>query len=346
MKKLRIGVVGLGMGQAHINGYKEHPDAEVVAIADVDKVRLEKSAKEQGIAKYYTDALEMFKKEKLDIVSIAVPNKFHKPLTIAALESGAHVLCEKPMAMNAAEAEEMLAAAKRAKKRLGINFSFRFTPQSFAMKQLVESGELGDIYFGRTVWHRRRGMPGFGGWFGTKALSGGGPLIDLGVHRLDLALWLMDYPEPEWVMGSAYNHIASAIAKKQNKTYDVEDLACGMIKFKNGATLEIEASWAANIKEREKMSTRLLGTKGGIFQYNLEEGYQFHVECYQEKAGCQYDMHLHPPVPACKNSYYTFVDCIVKKIPYVVTPEQGVTVMKLLDAIYKSAATGKPVKIG
>jgi predicted dehydrogenase len=346
MKKIRIGVVGLGMGQAHINGYREHPEAEVVAVADVDQARLDKATRELGIEKCYADALEMFRKEDLDVVSIAVPNKFHKPLTVAALEAGAHVLCEKPMAMNAGEAEAMLAAAKRAGRRLGINFSFRFTPQSFAMKQLVESGELGDIYFGRSVWHRRRGMPGFGGWFGTKALSGGGPLIDLGVHRLDLALWLMDYPEPEWVMGSSYNHIASAIAKKQNKTYDVEDLACGMIKFKNGATLEIEASWAANIKEREQMSTRLLGTKGGLFQYNLAEGYEFHVECYQEKAGCQYDLHLHPPVPACKNSYYTFIDSIVKDIPYVVSPEQGVTVMRLLDAIYKSAATGKPVHVG
>jgi predicted dehydrogenase len=244
------------------------------------------------------------------------------------------------------EAEAMRVAARRAKKRLGINFSFRFTPQSFAMKKLIESGELGDVYFGRSVWHRRRGMPGFGGWFGTKALAGGGPLIDLGVHRLDLALWLMDYPEPAWVMGSTYNSIASAIAKKQKKTYDVEDLACGMIKFKNGATLEIEASWAANIKENEQMSTRLLGTRGGLFQYNLEEGYQFKVECYQEKAGCQYDWQLHPPVPACKSSYYTFVDSIVKDIPYVVSPEQGVTVMKILDAIYQSAATGKPVKMG
>jgi len=345
MKKLRIGVVGLGMGRAHIKGYREHSDADVVAIADADKERLDKATEEFGIARSYTDALAMFKAENLDIVSIAVPNKFHKSLAIAALESGAHVLCEKPMAMNAVEAEAMLAAAKRAKKRIGVNFSFRFNPQSFAMKKLIESGELGDIYFGRSVWHRRRGMPGFGGWFGNKALAGGGPLIDLGVHRLDLALWLMDYPEPDWVMGSTYNHIASAIARKEKKTFDVEDLACGMIKFKNGATLEIEASWAANIKENEQMSTRLLGTKGGLFQYNVEEGYQFEVECYQEKAGCQYDMHLHPPVTACKSSYYTFVDCIVKDIPFLVAPEQGVTVMRLLDAIYKSAATGKPIKM-
>ncbi|MFA7231374.1 MAG: Gfo/Idh/MocA family oxidoreductase, partial [Victivallaceae bacterium] len=170
MKKLRIGVIGLGMGQGHIKGYREHPAAEVVAISDVNPERLKKSGEEFGITQCYADALEMLKKEKLDIVSIAVPNKFHKPLTIAALEAGCHVLCEKPMAMNAAEAEEMLAAAKRTKKRLGINFSFRFTPQSFAMKRLIENSELGDIYFGRTVWHRRRGMPGLGGWFSTKSL--------------------------------------------------------------------------------------------------------------------------------------------------------------------------------
>jgi predicted dehydrogenase len=343
--KLKIGVIGLGMGSGHVRGYKEHPNAEVVAVADTNAERLEERGKELEIAKRYTDPLEMIEKEQLDIVSIAVPNKFHKPLTIAALESGAHVLCEKPMAMNTAEAEDMLAAAKKAGKRLGINFSFRFTPQSFAMKRLVEAGELGDIYFGRTIWHRRRGMPGFGGWFGTKELSGGGPLIDLGVHRLDLALWLMDYPEPEWVMGSAYNHIASEAAAKEGKHFDVEDLACGMIKFKNGATLELEASWAGNIKERERMSTRLLGTKGGLYQYNLKEGYEFHVEYYTEKNGCHYDMHLHPPVPGCNNSYYTFVDALVKDEPFVVAPEQGVTVMKLLDAIYKSAATGAPVKV-
>jgi predicted dehydrogenase len=344
-KKIRIGVIGLGMGRGHISGYREHEEADIVAIADLNKELLDKTGDEFKISGRYTDALDMLTKEKLDVVSIAVPNKFHKPLAIAALHSGCHVLCEKPMAMNAGEAEEMLAAARKTGKRLGINFSFRFTPQSFAMKRLVEAGELGDIYFGRTVWQRRRGMPKFGGWFGQKSLAGGGPLIDLGVHRLDLALWLMDYPEPEWVMGSTYNHIASEAARKEGKDFDVEDFACGMIKFKNGATLEVEASWAGNIKENENMSTRLLGTTGGLHQYNLKEGYQFHVECYQEKAGCHYDLHLHPPVAECKNPYYSFVDAIVKNKPFLVSPEQGVTVMKLLDALYESAATGKPVKI-
>ena len=344
-KKIKVGIVGLGMGKGHIGGYNEHENAEVIAIADLNKELLDKVGDELNIAKRYTDPLEMFKNEALDVVSIAVPNKFHKPLAIAALEAGINVLCEKPMAMNTREAEEMLAVAKKTGKRLGINFSFRFKPQSFAMKRLIEAGEIGDVYFARTVWQRRRGMPKFGGWFGQKELAGGGPLIDLGVHRLDLALWLMDYPEPEWVMGSTHNHIASKQAAKEGKKFDVEDFACGMIKFKNGASLELEASWAGNIKESEKMSTRLMGTEGGLYQYNLNEGYEFHVECYQEKAGCHYDLHLHPPVAECHNPYYTFIDAIVKDEAFLVAPEEGVTVMKLLDALYESAATGKPVKL-
>jgi len=342
--KLKIGVVGLGMGKNHVKGFKEHPAAEVVAAVDTNPERLAEQCKEFGIEGY--PSLEaMLQKHKLDIISIVTPNKFHKELTIYALEHGCHVLCEKPMAMNAAEAETMLQAARKADRQLGINFSYRFQPQSFAMKRLMESGELGNIYFARSVWHRRRGMPGFGGWFGQKELSGGGPLIDLGVHRLDFALWLMDYPEPEWIMAGSYNHIASAIADREKKAFDVEDLAVAMIRFKNGAILELEASWAANIKEREQMSTRLLGTKGGLLQYNLNEGYEFASEAYLEKDGCQYDMMLHPPVPEAKSSYYSFVDAIANNRPVPAGAQQGLTVMQILDAIYRSAATGQPVKM-
>lgn len=346
MSKLRVGVIGLGMGGAHINGFRAHSSVEVVAVADTDPKRLEeRGAKEFKIPGLYTSAEEMLKKESLDIVSVATPNKFHKPLAIAAFKAGCHVLCEKPMAMNAKEAREMLAASKKAGKRLMINFSFRFTEQSYAMKKQVETGILGDIYFARTQWLRRRGLPGFGGWFGQKALSGGGPLIDLGVHRLDLALWLMGYPKPTWVMGSTYNHISAELAKKEKKAFDVEDFAVGLVKFANGATLSLEASWAGNIKDREQMSTQLLGTKGGLHQYNLNEGYGFEAEFYIEREGCQFDMKLHPPVPQCRNSMCHFADSIINKTPHIATGEEGIIVMELLDAIYESAAKGKPVQI-
>ncbi len=345
MKELRVGVIGLGMGQGHIKDYQSHPGAEVVAVADPNKERLQAVADKFKVPKRYLSAREMLDKESLDVVSVATPNKFHKPLTLAAFKAGCHVLCEKPMAMNAAEGREMLAASKKAGKRLMINFSYRFTEQSWALKRQVEGGILGEVYFARTAWHRRRGLPGFGGWFGQKALAGGGPLIDLGVHRLDLALWLMNYPKPAWVMGSAYNKIAAPRAKKEGKKFDVEDLAAGFIKFKNGATVEVEASWAANIGEQEFMETRLYGTKGGLVQRNVGEGYDFEAQIYVEREGCQFDMKLHPPVPAVKGAMYHFIDCILNKTPHIATGEEGLIVMELLDAIYLSAKKGAPVKI-
>ncbi|MCP3966306.1 MAG: Gfo/Idh/MocA family oxidoreductase [Lentisphaerae bacterium] len=356
-KKLRAGVVGVGMGGAHINGFNQHPNVEVVALADVNKERMEERNKEFCIKKLYTSAKKMFTQEKLDIVSIAVPNKFHKTLTIAALESGAHVLCEKPMALNAAEAEEMLAVAEKNNCKLMINFSFRFTPQAYAMKKEVESGILGEIYFARSIWHRRRGIPGFststfgaqtakpGGWFFDKKLSGGGPLIDLGVHRLDLALWLMGYPEPDTVFASTYDKLASKMAAERDVSYNVEDLATAMIKFKNGATLNLEASWAANIKENEMMETRLLGTEGGMVQKNLNESYTFDMEVFTEENGSLYDKVLHPVPTVVPSSYYAFAEAVYNEQPVPAPGSEGLTVMRLLDAIYASAQSGTPVKL-
>jgi len=346
LKKLRAGVIGLGMGKSHIAGFQAHPGVEVVAIADMDASKLEKVGIEKSIAGRYTSAELMLESEKLDVVSVVTPNKFHMPLTLAAFQAGCHVLCEKPMAMNADEARTMLAAAKKARRKLMINFSYRFTEQSWALKKQVEDGILGDIYFGRTVWHRRRGMPGFGGWFGTKALAGGGPLIDLGVHRLDLALWLMGYPKPEWVLARTYDFLGAERARLENKTFDVEDLAAGMITFKNGASLEVEASWAANIKEHELMETRLLGTKGGLLQRNVGGGYNFDAELFIERQGAQYDMHLDTPAPRPPSAQAHFADSIINRTPHTATGEEGVIVMQLLDALYESARTRKPVKIG
>jgi len=225
-----------------------------------------------------------------------------------------------------------------------VNFSYRFSDMSYALKQQVDAGVIGDIYFGRTVWHRRRGMPGFGGAFTTKELSGGGPLIDLGVHRLDLALWLMGYPEPVAVSGSEYNVIAKVLAEKTKKTYTVEDLACGLVKFKNGATLIIEASWALNIQEREQMVTLLCGTKGGLVQKNTGGTYQFVAEIYTEEEGRLFTKTLDWSTVGAPSSYHEFIASILQKRPPLATGEQGVKVMKILDGIYKSAKTGREVR--
>jgi len=346
MNKLRIGVIGLGIGRHHIQSYQTNPRAEVVAIADQDEARLKEIGEQFSIKQRYQSAEEMLAKEQLDIVSVCTPNKFHAPLTIAALQAGAHVLCEKPMAMNAAEAQQMLDVAKSTGKRIMINFSYRFTPDARALQAQVAAGALGEIYFARTVWHRRRGLPGFGGWFGQKELAGGGPLIDLGVHRLDLALWLMGYPKPVWVMGSSYHHIGSRLAKEQGKKFDVEDLAAGFVKFANGATLEVEASWAANIAENELMETRLLGTKGGAVQRNKNGTYEFESEIYTEQNGWHCDTKPRGSVSGVvQNQFHLFVDSILDNTPTPATGEEGYIVMELLDAIYQSAATGRPVEI-
>lgn len=348
MSKLKVGVIGLGMGRGHIANFQKHPQSKVVAIADLDKKRLRTIGKEYEVSERFSSGEELIDsipKLGLDIVSVATPNKFHKPLTIAALEAGCHVLCEKPMAMNADEAKEMEAVANRTGKRLMINFSFRFNEVADALKKQVDAGQLGDIYFARTVWLRRRGLPGFGGWFGQKELSGGGPLIDLGVHRIDLALWMMGYPEPTWVIGSTYDHIASKIAKEKGKDFDVEDIAVAMVKFENGATLEAEASWASNIKENELMETRLMGTEGGLLYKNKDEGYSFTAEIFHESDGYPFDSQLHLTGKHVPSSMEHLVDCILEDQQHIATAHEGVIVMELLDAIYESSHTGEPVKI-
>ena len=351
----------------HIGSYQECPYSDLVAICDINAVRLKEVGDKFGIPedKRYLSITEMLAKENLDVCSIAVPNHLHKELTIQALEANCHVLCEKPMAMNSAEAREMVDTAKRMGKRLMIDFSYRCYDQSVALKKAVDDGMLGDIYYARTQWLRRRGAPsGIGCWFSQKKLAGGGPLLDLGVHRLDLALWLMGYPKPVWVMGSTYDYLAKQMLENEKnkpamvydpvadkmvpgegRKYDVEDFAVALVKFENGATLELEASWLANIKERDLMTTRLLGTKAGLLQNNVNETYAFDAEIYTEIDGCQYDMKLHPPVPEAHSHMYNLCEAIVKGTPHDATGEQGLLVMNILDAIYESAETGKPVML-
>lgn len=339
--KLRVGVVGLGIGRGHLESYRGNPLCEVIAIADLDEARLQEHG--DGL-QTYTDPQEMFDKANLDAVSIAVPNKFHCPLTLAALDADLHVLCEKPMAMTVAEAEEMQAKADQVGKNLMINFSYRFSPMSYALKQQIDAGVVGDIYFGRTVWHRRRGMPGFGGWFGNKALSGGGPLIDLGVHRIDLALWLMGHPTPVAVSGSAYNVIAKREAERLQKHYSVEDLAAGIIKFDNGASLIVEASWALNINEREHMITSLYGEKGGLVQKNVGGGYNFHAELYTEEGGNLYTKVLDTPLETPPRPYEEFINCIVEERQPTASGHDGIKVQKILNGLYQSAEEGREIR--
>lgn len=343
--KLKVGVIGLGMGSYHLKELLALPTVTVAAICDVDAARLAKFKQDFSIPQAFTNAETMFTQTPLDAVVIATPNKFHAPLTIRALELGQHVLCEKPMAMNTAEAEQMQRAAEKAGKRLMINLSFRFTPAAFALKRQVEMDVLGKIYFARTVWHRRHGIPNFGSWFTTKALSGGGPLIDLGVHRIDLALWLMGNPNVKTISAMSYNHLGQKLAQAKGKVYDVEDLAVAFLRLENDASLSVEISWALHRHEREHMETRLYGTRGGAVHQNENESYHFVAKVFTEEGGFFTDkIFSDDPTPVPSGPRH-FIDCILNDQEPLASGLDGLRLMRILDGIYRSAALKQEIHL-
>ena len=263
MAKLKIGIIGTGgISEVHIEGYKKHADAEVYALCDINKERAEASAKRHGVPleRVFTDKAEMLRAvPELDAVSVCTWNNEHAPCTIAALKAGKHVLCEKPMAMNSKEAMAMKAAAEKAGKLLMIGFVRRHGNDAKLVKDFVDNGHFGDIYYAKAAYLRRNGNPG--GWFSDKARSGGGPLIDLGVHVIDFVRYVMGNPQPVSVYGATFHKLGNRANLKTTKGYlaadakadtkeicDVEDLATALIRFDNGAVLSVEASFSLNIK--------------------------------------------------------------------------------------------------
>ncbi len=343
---VRCAVIGLGMGSHHLEGYLATPEAKVVAIADADAKRLEKYADKVGRENCYTDYKEMLKKAKPDLVSVALPNFLHAPVSIDALKAGAHVLCEKPMALNVAQARKMIDVAHKAKRKLGINLSYRFTPPARALKEMADDGFCGKVYHGFTCWTRRDGFPGFGSWFGQKKLSGGGPLIDLGVHRIDMAMWLMGNPQPETVSGTAHHQIGVPRAKAQGKLYDCEDLAAGFIRFKNGASLLFEISWGNHQKDPERMSTTVIGTKGTLIHRNEGGGYNFVGEYHSNIGKHKVDGKVAFADSSIRNAYGSMVQSILDNTRPIADGEDGIRIQQVLDGLYKSAQIGKEVKVG
>lgn len=342
-QKLNVGVVGLGMGRAHVKGFQELPETEVVAVADLDETRLKTAKEKYGVLHTYTGLEEMLEKEKLDIAVIATPNFLHAPFTLKALEAGCHVLCEKPMALNTEDALKMSEAADKKGKVLMINFSYRFLDSSFSLKEQIESGTIGEVYYARTVWHRRRGFPGFGGWFGHKDKSGGGPLVDLGVHRIDLALWLMGNPEPLSVNAATYNKLITEMIKDTDITYDCEDLALAMVRLENGITMIVEVSWGLHGKNNEYMRTEIYGTKGSAVQRNVNQKYEFEGLLYTEEGKNLYDKKFVRRTDKTPTIYENVVDVIKRKGKNYASCQSGIDVQKILDGIYRSAEEGKEV---
>lgn len=353
MSKLKVGVVGTGniFKGLHLPALVAHPEVELVAFCDINKEKAQKLADQYGVPHVYENYQDLIAREDIDIVDICTSNLYHSEISVAALKAGKHVFCEKPDAVNPGEALKMEEASIASGKVLMVMRNNRFRPVSQFIKQFVDEGHAGECYTGRCGWLRRRGIPGKGGWFTTKELSGGGPLIDLGVHYIDLAVWFMGNPKPVAVSGSTYRKFAdnalsdsihSSFGEKQEDgTFDVEDLASGYIRFDNGATLQIEFSWASNV-ETETQFLELRGTKAGIKMVNKE------VKVFTEIAGTLCD--VIPNLPTEKTGGHGeninhFIDVVQQRAEPVFVPKQGVDMIKILSAIYESAESGKEVRL-
>lgn len=354
-KKIRVGVIGVGnISEVHIAGYKKDPRAELVAFCDINADRLKEKGEKHSVTKLYTDVDEMLKNEQLDAVSVCTWNAAHAPCTIAALNAGVNVLCEKPMAMNVDEANAMCDAAKRSGKLLMIGFVRRFGNDCAVVQDFLNEGYFGDLYYAKATYLRRHGCPG--GWFGEKAKSGGGPLIDLGVHVIDLVRFIMGNPKPISVYGATFNKIgdrpgikkgddAYASSTQSNKDiFDVEDLATAMIRFDNGAVLSIEASFSLNI-EKDEGKIELFGTKAGA-KIDPE------LTLYSDQAGYMTNTTIATGTALSFNGLFEneishYLSCVSGEVKECRAPaKDGVALMSILQAIYESARTGHEVIIG
>lgn len=352
MAKLRIGIIGSGgIAQGcHMRGYASIPDlCEIVACADVNEATAKTAAEKFSVPKTYTDYKEMLAKENLDAVSVATPNKFHKDPTIDALKAGVNVLCEKPLGMNADECRAMCAAARDTGKILQVGLQSRFNGPSRWMKQYIDGGNMGDVQFARAQALRRRGVPGWG-VFINKELQGGGPLIDIGVHILDLTLFLMGYPKPVSATGRVWDTLGknpdlyNGMGDYDRSKFTVEDFAVGMIKFDNGAVVSLESSFMAN--GPDKFETFLYGTKAGarVDPYARNNA----LEIYTEQNKLQMDVQP-SNIPHVESAHVdevkAFVNAIIEGKPSPVPGENGLILNAIFDAIYRSSETGNEEKV-
>ena len=371
MAKIRTGIIGCGgiANQKHLPALKAFADrCDIVAFCDIIIERAEKAAAEYGApgAKVYTDYKEMLADTSLNLddVHICTPNVSHCPIAVDSFAAGMNVICEKPMAATTEDAQKMMDAWKASGKLFTIGYQNRYRPEVQALKKVVEAGELGDIYYAKAHAIRRRAVPTWG-VFPDKSKQGGGPLIDIGTHALDLTLWMMDNYSPKSVMGASFEKLGTLLEPGNqgnsfgdwdNKTYEVEDSAFGFITMEDGSVINLESSWALNTLDVGEAETFLSGTKGGA---DLRDA-------SGEKAGLRINtivankMAVTIPtvggdsgvaffegsgeLPAPQMEAKIWLDALEGKGELCVKPEQAFTVTKILDAIYKSAAAGELVK--
>lgn len=361
-KTVKIGIIGCGgiANGKHMPSLKKLSNVEMVAFCDIVKERADKAVKEFGAegAKAYTDYRELLADKTIDVIHVLTPNSSHSPITVDALNAGKDVMCEKPMAINYEQAKLMLDAARKNGRKLTIGYQGRFRKDSMHLKKLCEQDALGDVYYARAQAIRRRAVPTWG-VFLDEEKQGGGPLIDIGTHALDLTLWMMDNYEPELVVGSVYRELAdtenaaNAWGSWDPKKFTVEDSAFGMVKMKNGATIWLEASWALNTLLVHEAKTVLCGTKGGADMHGKDGALRINGERFgslytdeiEMGAGgaAFYDGKSETPADVEARMWIDHV--LDDSKPLVTKPEQALVVTQILEAIYTSAKTGQPVKL-
>ncbi|WP_207956785.1 Gfo/Idh/MocA family protein [Rubrobacter tropicus] len=354
-KPLRVGVVGLGYaGGQHLKNFVKMPNVEAVALAGLEEERLKELGGQYGVPNLYTNWEDLVAREDLNAIGIGAPNHLHAPIAIAALKSGKHVLCEKPLARTGAEAEGIVRAAREADRAVHIAFTQRERGDVQALKRHVEEGNLGRIYHAKATWMRRNGIPGMGGWFTSKEMAGGGPLIDLGVHMVDMALFLMGDPEVETVSCATYAELgprgrggrADFGLMQGEDPYEVEDLATAFIRLSGGATLNLEAGWAAYRESSDDFGVTLYGTEGGAEMKVKNYGTADTVRIFTDVAGVPAVV---TPEIQPREGHFAVVRRFVETIRAGAWEGQngddGLDRARIIDACYASALENREVSL-
>jgi predicted dehydrogenase len=341
-KKLKVGIIGVGtIGNVHADAYKATGEAEIAAICDIDEAKLKRVGDRLGVSNRLTSWRELIAQD-IDAVSVCVPNVLHHDFATGALKAGKNVLLEKPMAMNAAQAASICKTAAKAKGVIQIGMVNRQAPAAQTLRDWVKAGRLGEIYHINVKLIRRRGIPGMGGWFTTKAKSGGGPMIDIGVHAFDLGMFVSGLWNVTSVSAKVYAKFGPAMRDYKyvgmwagppnfNGKFDVEDYSCGFARFGKKATMTFDISWAANA--REECYVDVLGDKGGA---RIFDGSPLTILSEQEGRLVDIMPKYSDKVNAFEMEMRKFIAACRREAKPAATAEQGLAVMKLIDAIYLS----------
>jgi len=356
-EQLRVGVIGCGAGLFHLEGYADEPRVKVEALAGLDTDRCHSLAARFNIPRVYRDYRELLEQDDIDAVSIAVPNSLHATVAIAALEAGKHVLIEKPLARSEAEGQLMVEAAERTGKILAIAFQRRSRHDIEIVRDQVQSGAFGRVYYSKAFWMRRSGIPGWGSWFTSKEAAGGGPLIDLGVHVLDMALYVLGNPTVVSVSAATYAEIGpqglgnwvgrtQGFVPEGHKGYEVEDLATAFLRLEDGGTLLLEASWASFTEMDDDFGVQFYGSKGGARIFSEKYADTGTLRLFSRIGDTTQDSN--PKLASRKGHSFIirgFVDGILDGKPVSPDGREGLDRVRLIDAIYRSAELGKEIAL-